>query len=185
MSIVWKLLLVVTLFLILWIIFINLPEKIKSFTAAPGEVVELVFELDKKFEFGEYYFDLANGRDANHPLCFCLTERNTYPPDCFGDVKYIYNNTPGTTCIPLNIGTGSCTSKIMSSMGHATVFMIPLEYQWTKPVEKIVMGIRIPNNAPVGARMVVEVSILKKNDRGKLVRYRKFEQAIEVKSERK
>ncbi|MEJ7684561.1 MAG: hypothetical protein WKG06_43275 [Segetibacter sp.] len=142
--------------------------------------MQLTFVLDKKFEFGEYYFDLGNGKGSTYPLCFCLTEKNMFPPDCFGDVKYIYNNTPGSMCVPLNIGTGRCSAKIMSSSSFATMFLIPLEYQWTKPFEKIVMGIQVPQQAPEGAKLVVEVTIFKRNDRGQLVVYRKYEQAIVV-----
>ncbi|MEO5893431.1 MAG: hypothetical protein ABIQ31_24475, partial [Ferruginibacter sp.] len=150
----WIFISIIALLLILLVMYWFLPKKIKAYQAAPGQVVELTFELDKKFEFGQYYFDLANGRGSTYPLCFCLTEKNTYPPDCFGDIKYIYNNTPGVMCIPLNIGTGSCSVKSISSMGHATTFFIPLEYKWTKPVEKIVIGVRVPAAAPDGARIV-------------------------------
>lgn len=160
-------------------------EDTFSCRGVPGDVVELTFGLDKKFEFGEYYFNLENGKAANYSLCFCLTEKNMFPPDCFGDVKYIYNNTPGTMCVPLDIGTGRCSTKIMSSSSFATVFLIPLEYQWTKPVEKIVMGIEIPEQAPAGSRLVVEVSIFKRNDRGHLVIYRKYDQSILVENEKK
>src|SRR4051812_43846414 len=101
---------IIVLFVVLLLavlsIFFYLRKNTKSFTGAPGETIELSFELDKKFEFGEYFFDLDNGDGATYPLCFCLTEKNTYPPNCFGDIKYIYNNTPGTMCMPLNIGTG-------------------------------------------------------------------------------
>src|SRR3982751_2524583 len=141
-----KFIVTIVLLLVLVVAFFMLQKKEVTYTAAPGEVVELSFELDKKFEFGEYYFDLNNGQRATYPLCYCLTERNTYPPDCSGDVKYIYHNIPGSMCIPLKIGTGRCSVTPISSSGYATMFTIPLEYQWTKPVEKIVIGIRVPTN---------------------------------------
>ncbi|MEP7144345.1 MAG: hypothetical protein ABI707_15780 [Ferruginibacter sp.] len=177
-----KLILLIIALLILSVIFFSVRKKIKSYTGKPGDVVELTFELDKKFEFGEYYFDLANGKGSTYPLCYCLTEKNTYPPDCYGDVKYLYNNTPGTMCMPLNIGTGQCSAKVMSSSGHATMFIIPLEYSWTKPFEKIVIGIRIPVKAPEEAKLVVAVTIFKRIEAGKLIIYRKYEQAIIVKN---
>ncbi|MEO5998199.1 MAG: hypothetical protein ABIN89_15745 [Chitinophagaceae bacterium] len=152
-----------------------------SIPASRGEVVQLVFELDKKVEFGEYYFDINNGEKATYPLCFCLTERNMFPPDCYGDVKYIYNNTPGTMCVPLNIATGRCSTRIMSSSSFATMFLIPLEYAWTKPVEKIVMGIRVPLTAPVGSRLEVRVNIFRRDDLGRLVIYRNYKKSILVK----
>ncbi len=158
------------------------PSTIKTYTAATNEVVKLTFQLDKKFEFGEYYFDLANGKTSTFPLCFCLTENNAFPPECHGDIKYIYNNYPGTLCVPLNIGTGRCGVKIMSSSSFATMFLIPLEYGWTKPFETIVIGVRVPKEVPAGARLVVEVKIVKRSDRGKLVPYRTYQQAIIVKS---
>lgn len=185
-GIFWKVILITVVLLALLVAFLSSEKKIKTFTGSPNEVVQLTFELDKKFEFGEYYFDLENGKSATYPLCFCLTEKNMFPPDCFGDVKYIYNNTPGTMCVPLNIGKGRCAiKKIMSSSSFATMFLIPLEYQWTKPFEKIVMGIQVPQQAPEGARLVVEVTIFKRNDRGQLVVYRKYEHAIVVKSAKK
>ena len=172
---------VVVLLVIILPAFFTSCRKIKTLEGAPNEVVELTFELDKKFEFGEYYFDLGNGKSSTYPLCFCLTEKNMFPPDCYGDVKYIYNNTPGTMCVPLNIGTGGCSTKIMSSSSFATMFLIPLEYQWTTPFEKIVMGIAVPEQAPEGATLEVEVTIFKRDDRGALVVYRKYQQRIEVK----
>lgn len=184
-GIFWKTILIIVVLLALLVTFLYSEKKITTFTGAPGEVVQLTFQLDKKFEFGEYYFDLENGKRSTYPLCFCLTEKNMFPPDCYGDVKYIYNNTPGTMCVPLNIGTGRCSAKIMSSSSFATMFLIPLEYQWTKPFEKIVMGIEVPEKAPEGAKLVVEVTIFKRNDRGELVVYRKYDQAIEVKSAEK
>jgi hypothetical protein len=185
-GIFWKVILIIVLLLASIEVFFPFRKKIKTFTGAPNEVVQLTFELDKKFEFGEYYFDLNNGKSATYPLCFCLTEKNMFPPDCFGDVKYIYNNTPGTMCVPLDIGTGRCAiKKIMSSSSFATMFLIPLEYQWTKPFEKIVMGIKVPEQAPIGAELVVEVTIFKRDDRGQLVVYRKYEQAIVVKGANK
>ncbi len=177
-----KVVLIIAVLLASVVAFFRLQKKIKTFTATQNEVVQLTFELDKKFEFGEYYFDLNNGKSATYPLCFCLTEKNMFPPDCFGDVKYIYNNTPGTMCVPLSIGTGRCSTKIMSSSSFATPFLIPLEYQWTKPIEKIIMGIKVPAQAPEGAKLVVEVTIFKRDDRGKSVLYRKYEQSIIVKS---
>lgn len=156
--------LILCLPLALVILFLMLQKKGTAYTAAPGEVVELSFELDKKLEYGQYYFDLDNGKSSTYPLCYCLTERNVYPPDCSGDVKYIYSNTPGTTCIPLHIGQGRCFTKPISSSGYATVFTIPLEYPWTKPFEKIVLGIRVPHQAPEGARLAVTVTILKQNE---------------------
>lgn len=153
-------------------------------SGAKGEIVELTFEFDKKTEFGEYYFDLANGENCTYPLCFCLTERNMFPPDCSGDIKYIYNNTPGTMCVPLNIANGRCSTEVMSSASYATIFLIPLEYKWTKPVEKIVMGIRIPRLAPEGARLVVQVNIFKRNDVGELKFFKKYDQSIRVRNTR-
>ena len=116
----------------------------------------------------------------NNPLCYCLSEKNMYPPDCAGDIKYIYNNLPGSRCIPLHIGKGSCSAKAISTIGFATMFNIPLEYSWTKPVEKIVLGIRVPNQVPKASRMVVAVTILKNNGANNLSEYRKYEQAIVV-----
>ena len=178
----WIIILIIVVLLTSILIFFAMQEKIKTFTGTPGQVVQLTFELDKKFEFGTYYFDLDNGKSSTYPLCFCLSEKNMFPPDCFGDVKYIYNNTPGAMCVPLNIGNGRCSTKIMSSSSFATMFLIPLEYQWTKPFEKIVMGIQVPKQAPEGAKLVVEVTIFKRDDRGALVVYRKYQQAIAVKS---
>jgi hypothetical protein len=176
-----KFIVVIVLLLVFVVAFITLEKKEKIYTAAPGEIVELSFELDKKFEFGEYYFDLNNGKSATYPLCYCLTEKNIYPPDCSGDVEYIYNNRPGTRCIPLKIGTGRCSVKPISSLGYATGFIIPREYQWTKPVEKIVMGITTPAKAPEGVRLVVAVTIFKQNGIGKLEVYRVYEKTIVVK----
>ena len=171
---------VIALLLVFAAAFFILREKEEIYTAAPGKVVELSFELDKKFEFGEYYFDLNNGKNATYPLCYCLTEKNMYPPDCAGDVRYIYHNTPGTGCVPLKIGTGSCSVTPISSLGYATTFTVPLEYQWTKPFEKIVIGIRVPAKAPEGARLVVAVTIFRQNDLGKLTVYRLYEKTIIV-----
>ncbi|MBC7424823.1 MAG: hypothetical protein H7334_15390 [Ferruginibacter sp.] len=172
---------VIAVILIMIVVVIFLLKKNKDTVAgAPGQVVELSFEMDKKFEFGEYYFDLANGKGATYPLCFCLTEKNMYPPDCSGDIQYIYKDFPGTTCIPLNIGTGSCSSTVMSSLNFATMFIIPLEYPLTKPFEKIVIGVRVPQQAPVNTKIVVEVTFLKKGDRGQKSIYEKYEQTIIV-----
>lgn len=175
---VGKFILIIVLLLAVGGTFLYLRKSEKIFAGTPGETVELIFELDKKFEFGEYYFDLDNGQGSTYPLCYCLSEKNTYPPDCFGDIKYIYNNMPGKDCIPLNIGTGSCSVKGTNTSGHATMFLIPLEYQWTKPVEKIVIGVKVPNQAPDGAKIVVKVTIFKRNDFGKLIIYRQYEQSI-------
>lgn len=177
--------LIIVLLLALLSVFWMLYKRDKTFTAKPGEVVELTFELDKKFEFGEYYFDLDNGKSATYPLCYCLIEKNMYPPDCAGDVKYIYSSMPGKMGVPLRIGTGSCTARPISSLSYATPFLIPLEYKWTKPFEKIVMGVRVPAQAPEKARLVVEVAFFKRNDLGKLEVYRKYEQAIIVKHTKK
>ena len=177
----WIIALIIVASLASILIFFFRQEKIKTFTGSPGQVVQLTFKLDKKFEFGEYYFDLNNGQSSTYPLCFCLTEKNTFPPDCVGDVKYIYNNTPGIMCVPLNIGNGRCSTKIMSSSSFATMFLIPLEYRWTKPFERIIIGIQVPKQAPEGARLVIGVTIFKRSDRGPLVVYRKYEQAITVK----
>jgi hypothetical protein len=179
----WRIALVVGLLLGLSLTFLFSRKNTNTFTAIPGEVVELSFELDKTFEFGEYYFDLDNGKGATYPLCYCLKEKNTYPPNCLGDIKYIYNNATGTMCIPLHIGKGRCSAEVMNTSGYATMFLIPLEYQWTKPVEKIVIGITVPEQAPEAARMVIAVTVFKKNDLGKLVIYRKYEQAIIVDQE--
>lgn len=174
----WKFILIIVLLLAVWGTFLYLQSTDKTFSGAPGETVELVFALDKKFEFGEYYFDLDNGKSATYPICYCLSKKNTYPPDCFGDIKYIYNNIPGKECIPLNIGKGSCSVKGTSTAGHSTMFLIPLEYQWTKPFEKIVVGVKMPGQAPDGAVIAVKVTIFKRNDFGKLVIYREYEQSI-------
>ena len=173
--------LLIVLSLVVVVAFLTPQKKETTYTAARGEVVELQFELDKKFEFGEYYFDLNNGKSATFPLCFCLAEKNMYPPDCAGDVKYIYHNTPGARCIPLKIGTGRCSVTPISSLGYATVFTIPLEYQWTKPFEKIVMGIKVPDEVPEGAKLVVAVKIFKHNGLGKLQVYKTYEKRIVVK----
>ena len=173
-------LLTVCLLPALLILFLVLQKKTTTYKAAPGDIVELSFELDKKLPFGEYYFDLNNGQHATYPLCYCLTERNVYPPGCSGDVKYIYSNTPGTACIPLHIGLGRCLVKPISTSGYATVFTIPLEYRWTKPFEKIVMGIRVPKQAPEGARLVVKVTILQQNEPLKQLVSRIYEKTIIV-----
>ena len=180
----WKLVVAICLLPVLLILFFMLHKKGTAYKAAPGDIVELSFELDKKLEFGEYYFDLDNGKGSTYPLCYCLTERNVYPPGCSGDVKYIYSNTPGTMCIPLHIGRGRCSVKPISSSGYATVFTIPLEYSWTKPFEKIVMGLQVPHQAPEGARLVIEVTILKQNEQPKQLVYRKYEKAILVQQQK-
>ena len=172
---------IIAVILIMIVVVIFLFKKNKNtVTGAPGQLVELSFEMDKKFEFGEYYFDLANGKGATYPLCFCLTEKNMYPPDCVGDVQFIYKNFPGAACIPLNIGTGSCSSRVMSSLTFATKFIIPLEYPLTKPFEKVVIGVRVPQQAPVNAKIQVEVTFFKKGDRGQNSVYKKYEQTIIV-----
>ena len=176
----WKVDLITGLLLAVIIAFFTLPAKVKTYTAAPNKVVKLTFQLDKKFEFGEYFFNLDNGKGSTYPLCFCLTERNMFPPECVGDVKYIYNNTPAGMCVPISIGTGRCGVKVMSSSSFATVFMIPLEYRWTKPYETIVMGIKVPANAPKGAKLVVEVSIFKRVNPVKVELYRTYQQQIVV-----
>lgn len=160
---------------------ILLRKKDDIYYASQGDVVELTFELDKKFEFGRYYFDINNGKGNTYLLCFCLTEKNTYPADCSGDVKYLYKNTPGTMCIPLKIGSGRCSVAPIKTLGYATSIIIPLEYSWTKPFEKIVLGIRVPAQAPAAARLVVAVTILKQDDSGKMIRYRLYEKTIIVK----
>ena len=159
---------------------ILLHKKEEVYHAKKGAIVALNFELDKKFEFGDYYFELNNGKGSTYPLCFCLTEKNTFPPDCSGDVKYLYKNRPGTMCIPLKIGSGRCSVSPISTFGYATDFIVPREYQWTKPFEKIVLGIRVPNGAPEGARLVVAVTIFKQNNAGKLEQYRVYEKTIVV-----
>ncbi len=164
--------LILVLALIIGVVLLMVHKKDEIYYAKQGDVVELNFELDKKFEFGEYYFDLNNGKGYTYPLCFCLTEKNTYPPDCSGDVKYLYKNTPGTMCIPLKIGSGRCSVSPISTLGYATDIIVPREYQWTKPFEKIVLGIRVPNQAPEGARLVAAVTIFKQNEYGKMEKYR-------------
>jgi hypothetical protein len=151
--------------------------------AKRGEVVELSFELDKKLEFGEYYFGLENGKGSTYPLCFCLTEKNTYPPNCSGDVKYLYKNTPGTMCIPVKIGSGRCSVSAIETMGYATNFIIPLEYSWTKPFQKIVLGIQVPRQAPEEAVLAIDVMICRQNIQGKMERSRLYEKKIVIKSE--
>ncbi len=47
------------------------------------------------------------------------------------------------------------------------------------------MGIKVPEQAPEGAKLAVEVTIFKRNDREQLVIYRKYEQGIAVKSAKK
>lgn len=157
-------------------------QRLKSpgFIAIRGEVVELIFTLDKNTEFGEYNFELKNGKNATFPLCFCLTEKNAFPPDCKGDIKYIYNNQPGVMCVPLTIGNGRCGVKIMNSSIYATKFYIPLEYKWTKFYERIVLGIKVPADAPIGSLLSVEVNIIKQNDLSKTQLYRTYQQTIEV-----
>lgn len=177
----WRIILVLV-FVVPIVLFFVLSGRTKTYTASQNEVVDLTFAFDKKVEFGEYYFDMSNGEDATYPLCFCLTEKNMFPPDCQGDVKYIYNNDAGTMCVPLYIGKGRCRAKVISSSSFATMFTIPLEYGWTKPYETIVMGIRVPEKAPVGARLVVKITIFKKTDRGNLVPYRIYKQQIKVKN---
>ena len=176
----WKWIGLIVLLAAVVIFYFSSSETIKTHYAAPEEVVKLTFELDKKFEFGEYFFNLDNGKGSSFPLCFCLTEKNMFPPQCLGDVKYIYNNTPAGMCVPMSIGTGSCGVKVMSSSSFATVFMIPLEYKWTKPFETIVMGIRVPAQAPKGAKLVVEVSIFKRVNPVKVELYRTYKQQIIV-----
>src|SRR4051812_37976211 len=160
----WKVFLIVVFLAAVIIVTFMWPARVKTYSAARNEVVELTFKLDKKFEFGDYTFDIANGKQATYPLCFCLTEKNMFPPDCTGDVKYLYNNRPGTMCVPMHIGTGRCSSKIISSSSFATTFSIPLEYSWTKPFETIVMGIHVPVDAPIGAKLMVEVTNFKKEN---------------------
>jgi len=176
------LVLVLIIIAIASLVLIQLHKNDEIYYAKGGDVVALHFELDKKFEFGEYYFDLNNGKGSTYPLCFCLTEKNTYPPDCSGDVKYLYKNRPGTMCIPLKIGSGRCSVSPISTMGYATNFIIPPEYGWTKPFEKIVLGIRVPEQAPEGARLVVAVTIFKQNELGKMAKYRLYEKTIVVKN---
>jgi len=167
-----------------FIVYALVPKE-KIYSAAQNEVVELTFELDKKFEFGDYYFDVSNGDGATYPLCFCLTEKNMFPPDCKGDVKYIYHNSPGIMCIPLHIGEGRCSSKIISTSSFATMFSIPLEYAWTKPFETIAMGVQVPESAPTGARLVIKVTIFKKDARGGMAPYRTYTKKIIVKEKPK
>src|SRR5689334_4538817 len=138
----------VLLLLIIVIVGLTLQKHENIHYAKRGEVVELSFELDKKFEFGEYYFNLDNGRGSTYPLCFCLTEKNAYPPDCSGDVKYPYKNGPGTMCIPFQIGKGRCSVAPIKPLGYATPLIVPMEYRWTKPFQKIVLAIRVPEKAP-------------------------------------
>ena len=176
------LILILVLALITMAVSLMLHKKEEVYYAKTGEVVELNFELDKKFEFGDYYFELNNGKRSTYPLCFCLTEKNTFPPDCSGDVKYLYKNRPGTMCIPLKIGSGRCSVAPISTFGYATDFIIPREYQWTKPFEKIVLGIRVPNGAPDGARLAVAITIFKQNNVGQLEQYRVYEKTIVVRN---
>ena len=177
----WLVGLIIILMIITIIIFRYFMKE-DGLSGSKGEIVELTFEFDKKTEFGEYYFDLANGEKSTYPLCFCLTERNMFPPDCYGDIKYIYNNTRGTMCVPLNIATGNCSTRVMSSSSFATIFLIPLEYRWTKPVEKIVIGIRIPGLAPEGSRLVVQVNFFKRDDLGRLKFFKKYDQSVRVRN---
>lgn len=160
--------------------FLLFSSKKEDYTAAPGDVVEMEFPFDKKIEFGEYYFDLDNGKKSTYPLCFCLTEKNTYPPDCSGDVKYLFKNAPGTMCIPLKIGSGRCSVEAIKTLGYATEFIIPLEYSWTKPFQKIFMAIRVPPEAPEGANLVIAMTIFKQDNTGKLQPYRLYEKTIKV-----
>jgi hypothetical protein len=176
-----KVIVVIVLAGVITVLFFAFYPKVKTRSAARNEVVDLSFPLDKKFEFGDYYFDISNGEGAGYPLCFCLAEKNSFPPDCKGDIKYIYRNSPGTMCVPLHIGNGRCSSKMISSSSFATMFTIPLEYGWTEPFETIVMGIRVPETAPVGAKLAVELTIYKSGDRAQLIPYRKYTQVIHVK----
>lgn len=177
---IWKTVLIMGLLLAAVVFFFTFQKKTDTLAGSPGEIRELRFELDKEIEFGEYYYDLDNGKGSTYPLCYCLTEKNEYPPDCSGDIKYIYSSMPGGMCVPLHIGLGRCSVKPISSAGYATPFLIPLEYKWTKPFEKIVMGIRIPPGASEGARLVIRVTIFKKDDRSELSVYRVYEKAIIV-----
>ncbi|MEJ7739679.1 MAG: hypothetical protein WKF97_19820 [Chitinophagaceae bacterium] len=172
----------ITIVIVLTLIASQYLKEPDGLSGSAGEIVELTFEFDKKTGFGEYYFDLANGEGSTYPLCFCLKERNMFPPECSGDVKYIYYNTPGTMCVPLNIAKGRCSVSVMSSSSYATIFLIPLEYKWTKPVEKIVMGISIPGIAPEGARLVVQVDFFKRDDLGQLKFFKKLSQSIRVRN---
>ena len=176
--------LIITLVLIIVVVLVTftLQKPAEVYYAKPGDIVELSFELDKKMEFGSYYFSLDNGRNSTYPLCFCLTQKNTYPPNCLGDVKYLYKNTPGTMCIPLKIGSGRCSVAPIETGGYATQFIIPLEYSWTKPFQKIVLGIQVPKNASEKARLVTAVTIFKSNNAGKMQPCRLYEKTIIIKS---
>lgn len=176
---IWALILFLTLGMALLGYFYFTRER--SYSGKKGEVVELNFQLDKQFEFGEYYFDLDNGKRATYQLCFCLAKGNMYPPDCIGNVAYIYNNYPGKMCVPLHIGTGACGTTRIESLSYATKLFIPLEYAWTKPFESIIMGIKIPEEAPENSLLSVQVKVFKMSNSGKPVEYRNYEKNIAVK----
>ncbi len=159
--------------------FFSKPETYVA--AARGQKMDLVFELDKDFEFGEYQFDLENADDADTDLCFCLTERNMFPPDCSGDVLYIYHGFPGVMCVPQKIGSGSCSDKEIKTLNYATTIYVPLEYKWGHKKDRIVVGLKIPERAAKGDRIAVQMNVYQRTGNDWKF-YKRYTQYVKVSS---
>lgn len=132
-------------------------SKKKLVYATPGEKINLKFIVPKDIVPGEYVFDFENGDKATKKLCFCLTEKNTFPADCSGDVLYLNKNPGNERSVPSKIGTGLCNVQPVDCGGYATrLHLVSLSMTDTISID---IGLRIPPDVKEADKITVVMNL--------------------------
>lgn len=132
--------------------------------ATAGEKINLKFIVPKDMVPGEYVFYFENGDKATKKLCFCLTEKNTFPADCSGDVLYLNKNPGNERSVPSKIGTGLCNIQPVDCGEYATRIHLYKDSLSMTDTMSVDIGIRIPQDVKEADKINVVMNLYRLSD---------------------
>lgn len=153
------------------------PDSIK---AKAGDKIAVEFIVEKKMKPGVYEFDFENSPGSNRPLCFCLIEKNTFPPDCKGDVVSLAKQPGNEKSVPSKIGTGSCSIKPIDCGSFASKIVIDADYSKKEELIKIVIEIKVPGFVKKNEQINFMLNWYRQEDDGTFKKYRSKEKIISI-----
>lgn len=124
-----------------------------------GQTAKVSFFLPSDATAGQYHFDFDNGPGSSKQFCFCLTENNTFPPDCRGNVISVTKYGSNEKLVPARIGTGECNVKPIDCGAYAsTLYQLADNPEAKNNKDGITIEIKVPETCKKGDRLVIQIN---------------------------